>query len=250
MNILGQGAPAASPAAGLWYALIMLGAIAAGWLAALVAQRRLLLPWRQRAGLALGAFCGAMIAAKLPFVLADWQGLLSGRAWLSDGKTIMFGLVGGYFGVELVKGILNLRIKTGDSYAVPVAVAIGIGRLACFQAGCCHGTATSLPWGVRFHDGLPRHPTQLYETLFHLTAACVLLALLRRGLFRQQLIKLYFLAYFTYRFATEFIRPEPRVALGLTGYQWAALAFAPLFAALWYFDRREALTAEGRVMIR
>ena len=33
--------------------------------------------------------------------MSDWEGLLSGRAWFDNGKTIVFGLVGGYFGVEL-----------------------------------------------------------------------------------------------------------------------------------------------------
>jgi hypothetical protein len=105
------------------YALTMLAAVfAAGWLS-LRRQSRLPLTRRQRAGIALGAFCGGMIGAKLPFVLSDWEGLLTGRAWLENGKTITFGLVGGYFGVEVAKVLCNVRMKTGDSFAVPVAVA-------------------------------------------------------------------------------------------------------------------------------
>ena len=136
-------------------------------------------------------------------------------------------------------------MKTGDSFAVPVAVAIAIGRIACFTAGCCFGRETTLPWGVDFGDGLRRHPTQLYETAFHLAAAGVLAALQRRGMFRGQLIKLYFLSYFVYRFATEFIRPEPRLWLDLTGYQWAALAFIPLFVALWWLDAERLRSSIG-----
>lgn len=223
---------------GIGYALIMLGAI----VAAVVLQRRspvkLSLSGRERAGLALGAFCGAMLGGKLPFLLADWEGLMSGRAWLDSGKTILFGMVGGYFGVELAKKLLEVQIKTGDSFAVPVAVGIAIGRLACFQAGCCFGTKTSLAWGVDFGDGVRRHPTQLYESAFHFAAAFALAYLLRQGLFRRQLIKLYFLAYFAYRFATEFIRPENRLWLNLTAYQWAALAFFVLFILLWKHDAR------------
>jgi phosphatidylglycerol:prolipoprotein diacylglycerol transferase len=184
-----------------------------------------------------------MIGAKLPFVLSDWPGLVSGRAWLDNGKTIMFGLVGGYLGVELAKAILDVKVKTGDSFAVPVAVAIAIGRLACFQGGCCFGSPTALPWGVDFGDGVARHPTQLYESAFHVAAAATLLVLQRRGLFRGQLIKLYFIAYFVYRFATEFIRPEPRLWLDLTGYQWAALALVPLFVVLWAHDARASVRA-------
>ena len=123
---------------------------------------------------------------------------------------------------------------------MPVAVAVGIGRLACFSVGCCYGTPTTLPWAVTFPaiDTQPRHPTQLYETAFHLLAAVVLAWLQRRGMFRYQLIKLYILAYLVYRFATEWLRPEARLWGNLTGYQWAAAALVPLFVGLWWRDRR------------
>ena len=62
------------------------------------------------------------------------------------------------------------------------------------------------------------------------TWAAPLAVLQTRGVFRGQLIKLYIIAYLLYRFATEYIRPEPRLWLGLTIYQWAALAFVPFFA--------------------
>lgn len=219
------------------YPALMLLAIATGVLLGRRSQRSLGLTARERLAIGLGAFCGGMIGGKLPFVLADWEGLLSGRAWLDNGKTIVFGLVGGYFGVELAKRIMDIRVKTGDGFAVPVAAAVAVGRLACFSGGCCYGTRTSLPWGVDFGDGLRRHPTQLYEFAFHLSAAVLLAALRRRNLFRGQLIKLYILAYLAYRFLTEFLRPEPILALGLTGYQWASLALIPVFGLLWAADR-------------
>src|SRR6187399_1184462 len=108
---------------GVLYAVIMLLAIVAAVILQRRSPHRLQITGWQRAGIAFGAFCGAMIGAKLPFVLADWDGLMSGRAWFDNGKTIMFGMVGGYFGVELAKVLLDVRIKTGDSFAVPVAVA-------------------------------------------------------------------------------------------------------------------------------
>ncbi len=181
-----------------------------------------------------------MIAAKLPYVLLDPEGLISGRAWLDNGKTILFGLAGGYLGVELAKAILGVKVKTGDSFAVPVAASVAVGRLACFVGGCCYGKPTSLPWGVVFHDGIARHPTQLYEVVFHASAAVFLAWCERRGLFRLQRIKLYLIAYLFYRFLTEFLRPEPIVALGLTAYQWTALALLPVFAWLWHHDARAA----------
>src|SRR4029079_5704864 len=97
-------------------------------------------------------------------------------------------------------------------------------------------------WGVVFSnvDDVPRHPTQLYEAIFHLSAAVALYWLWKRGLFRGQLIKLYILSYLVYRFFTELIRPEARLAGGLTGYQWAAIVLSALFAWLWMRDARVA----------
>lgn len=220
------------------YVFIMLAAIVTAAVLLRRTQEQLGLTRPERLVIGLGAFCGAMLAAKLPFVLSDWPGLVSGAAWFDNGKTIMLGLAGGYFGVELAKWVLDVRIKTGDSFAVPVAVAVGIGRLGCFVAGCCFGTRTDLPWGVDFGDGHPRHPTQLYESAFHLAMAAFLTYLHTHGQFRGQLIKLYILSYFGYRFATEFIRPEPILAAGLTGYQFAALLLTPVFVWLWHKDAR------------
>src|SRR4051794_2869908 len=220
--------------AGLAYAGIMIVSIATAVILKRRGDRALPLPAAQRWGIALAAFCGAMIGSKLPFVMADWDGLVSGRAWFDNGKTILAGLVGGYLGVEAAKALLGVTIKTGDSFAVPVAAAVAVGRLACFVGGCCYGRPTEAPWGVVFHDGIRRHPTQVYEAAFHATMALLRAGAERGGLSARQRIKLYLIAYLVYRFATEFLRPEPVVLLGLTAYQLAALALIPVFAWLWH----------------
>jgi phosphatidylglycerol:prolipoprotein diacylglycerol transferase len=218
----------------------MLLAVITGVALSRYSQRSLGLGLRERVGIGIGAFCGGMIGAKLPFALADWEGLFTGQAWFDNGKTILFGLVGGYLGVEVAKWSLGVQTKTGDSFAVPVAGAIAVGRIACFSAGCCAGIPTRVPWGVNFGDGVRRHPTQLYESAFHFLASFGLALLRSKQLLRGQLIKLYILSYLAYRFATEFLRPEPAVAFGLTGYQLAALGIAPLFIALWVRDDRRS----------
>lgn len=233
---------------GITYVAIMFTSVAvAAWLSR-GSQAALGLTVRQRVLVGLGAFTGAFLTAKLPFFLAaDWPDMFSGRALLSDGKTIMFGLVGGYIGVEIAKRMAGVTVRTGDTFAVPVAVAIAIGRVACFTYGCCHGIPTRWPWGVDFGDGILRHPTQLYESAFHLFCAVALSVLKRDGLLRGQLFKLYLLLYCTFRFATEFIRPEPRIWGGLTGYQWVALALVPVFVFLWWRDARTGPLVVNRI---
>jgi prolipoprotein diacylglyceryltransferase len=210
-------------------------------------------PWWKRAALALAAFVGGAFGAKLPFALADFKGWLDGTAWLSDGKTVVAGLIGAYLSVEVVKWLLDMRVKTGDTFALPLALALAVGRWGCFCNGCCYGTETTLPWGVSFwvHDSgrwVKCHPTQIYESIFHFTMAVVLWQLMQRDLLARQRLKLYLIAYGLYRFATEYIRPEPAWWLGLTFYQWAALALAAGLSIQWWIDRRPPL--EDAVVVR
>ncbi len=195
----------------------------------------------QRVGLLLGAFMGAMVGAKLPFAFSDWKALVSGAAWFSSGKTILTGIVGGYFGVEIAKWCMDIKIRTGDSFVLPVSAAIAIGRIGCFVGGCCYGTPTQLPWGVVFSaaDNLPRHPTQLYESLFHASMFIVFWRLGATNWFRGQRIKLYIIVYAVYRFFSEYIRPEAKVIGGLTIYQIASLSIMVIFITLWILDRNQ-----------
>ncbi len=220
------------------YALIMLLAVSSGFLIAKITQRGLALSIWQRLGIGFGAFIGTMFGAKLPFLFESWGAFLSGATWFSNGKTILTGLVGGYLGVEVAKWALDIRAKTGDSFVVPVAVAIAIGRIGCFYAGCCYGQPTSLPWGVIFSsvDSQLRHPTQLYESIFHLTAAALFLWLGSRDLFSGNRVKLYLIGYAVYRFFTEWLRPEARIYAGVTGYQLGSLVIIALFVWLWIRD--------------
>lgn len=219
----------------------MLAAIAVGWAVSRRSQRSLGINWRQRLGLGFGALCGAMVGAKLPFLFADWDRFLDGSAWFADGKTIVVGLVGGYLGVEAAKWSMGLTLRTGDTFVIPVALAIAVGRWACFYAGCCYGAPTELPWGVVFPavDQVPRHPAQLYEFLFHLTAAGVFAGFQRAAWFRYEQIKLYIIGYAVYRFVSEWWRPEPITAFGLTAYQLASLVIIVLFIWLWYRSQCE-----------
>lgn len=236
------------------YAAIMLTAIITLSLLLRRSQAKLALAWWQKLGLGIGGFCGASIGSKLPFAFYEFSQAVTPTVWLSDGKTIMCGIVGGYFGVEISKWVLEIRTKTGDTFAAPVAVAVAIGRIGCFHGGCCFGAPTKLPWGMKFPtapDGgvLLRHPTQLYETTFHLFAAGLLLWFGYRGWFKGQLVKLYILAYLGYRFLSEFLRPEPEFYAGLTAYQWACLALAPIFLALWWWDHKTMKRGEGESIV-
>jgi prolipoprotein diacylglyceryltransferase len=83
-----------------------------------------------------------------------------------------------------------------------------------------------------------RHPTQIYESLFHLSMAAVLWGLLRSEVFRYQLLKLYLICYGVYRLFTEMIRPEPRDWWGLTFYQMVSVLLTAGLSVQWVIDER------------
>jgi phosphatidylglycerol---prolipoprotein diacylglyceryl transferase len=197
-----------------------------------------LLPWWKRALITLAGFIGGSLGGKLPFVFSSADGALTWTAWLSDGKTITVALIGAYVAVELAKSLLDVTVKTGDGFAIPLALALAVGRLGCFCNGCCAGVETSLPWSVDFGDGVCRHPTQIYESLFHLGMAALLWGLLRSERFRYQLLKLYLIAYGVYRLCTEMIRPEPRDWWGLTFYQVVSVLLVAGLSLQWLVDER------------
>jgi phosphatidylglycerol:prolipoprotein diacylglycerol transferase len=194
------------------------------------------LPWSKRLALTLCAFIGGTLGAKLPFALGASEGPFSPLAWLSDGKTITTGLMGAYLLVELGKWMMAIHVKTGDTFALPLACALVVGRWGCFCNGCCYGTATDLAWGCDFGDGLIRHPTQAYESLFHLSMAFVLALLLREGRLRGHHLQVYLIAYGVYRFLSEYVRPEPVWAGGMTFYQWVSLALIAAMAGQWWVE--------------
>lgn len=224
------------------YACTLLVAVILAFAISQNRQASLKLSLKERWTLALSAFVGATFGSKMPFLLDDgWEALFRGTIWFADGKTILGGIFGGYFAVELAKYIFSIRVRTGDSFAIPVASAVCVGRIGCFIAGCCYGKTTTLPWGVDFHlaidpQGTLRHPTQLYEFLFHAIAIVALVICNQRKWLLGNQLKAYLIAYLIFRFITEWIRPEPTYLLELTNYQIAAILFTAILIALWIWQ--------------
>ncbi|MFC6645723.1 prolipoprotein diacylglyceryl transferase [Granulicella cerasi] len=175
------------------------------------------------------AAVGALVGARLLGIAEDAPQLgFHGRAFfaMSGGKTIVGGLLGGWLVVEAAKWMLHIRSRTGDLFAVPLALGIAIGRIGCFFAGLAddtYGKPTSLPWGVNFGDGIPRHPTQLYELVFLLALAWALHRFNAKPHREGRTFRLFLLAYLAWRFAIDFLKPRP-MAGALNVIQWACLA--------------------------
>lgn len=225
----------------------MIASPAAHWILEAIAYAagfRLFLVLRKRRGDAIsestritviaGAAIGAALGAKLLHALLDPAATLANLGdprLLLGGKTVVGGLLGGLAGVELVKKAVGETRSTGDLFVLPLCLAMSIGRVGCFLAGLgdhTHGVATSLAWGVDFGDGVPRHPAQLYEIA--VLGAIALWASRRVPAQSGDLFKGFLLAYLGWRFAIEFLKPEPRLYLGLSAIQVAALVGIAVYA--------------------
>lgn len=172
------------------------------------------------------------------------------------GRTLLGGLTGAYLGVVLTKRAIGYRRHTGDLLAPGVALGIGVGRIGCFLSER-PGTPTTLPWGMTVsreasanwigcagcEQGLPMHPSFLYESVFLLMIGGVLLRWsVRRGLpadwmVEGDLFKCFLLAYATFRFFVEFVRGNPVMAFGLSGSQLMVLP-AVVVLTLYFAKRR------------
>ena len=191
------------------------------WLSALLTTW-LLYRWRFRervqalsrrlgAGYFLAICLGGLAGA---FGFGSLNAFLSGQPALA--RSVLGGLVGAIALVEVYKYARGIRGPTGSVLAVPLCVAIAIGRLGCFQAGLpdfTHGVATGLPWGVDFGDGIARHPVQLYEALTMAVVGLVLVIGLRIRSARvlNNGFHLAVGAYGAQRFVWEFFKPYSSV---------------------------------------
>ncbi|MEI6533609.1 MAG: prolipoprotein diacylglyceryl transferase [Candidatus Roizmanbacteria bacterium] len=172
--------------------------------------------------IAIAALVGGAIGAKILVFVFNINIFsmksLDVSAFLS-GRTIVGGLIGGILAVILTKKYLKIKIKKGNLFAPAIALGLAIGRIGCFLQGCCYGIATSLPWGVNFGDGILRHPTQLYESLFALLMFFYLLYCKKHKPAPGQLFRMFITNYFIFRFLIEYIRVEPKIYMGLSIYQ-------------------------------
>jgi prolipoprotein diacylglyceryltransferase len=208
-----------------------------------------------RGWVVVAAFVGAVVGGKLLYWASDpelFLAHLTDPVYVVGGKSVVGAVVGGYIAVELAKRRLGLVRSTGDLFVFPLVLGIAIGRVGCFLTGLddhTHGLPTSLPWAVDFGDGIPRHPTQLYENTFLLLVLLPILAAFCRRADRREgdLFKLFMVGYLGFRLALESIKPGV-FAAGLNAIQWVCLS-----VLVWYAvreRRRLALAFRGRVLAR
>lgn len=185
--------------------------------------------------LLVGLLAGAAVGNKLVFLIERpdvWQAYWQHGEPLRLGQSIVGGLLGGLIGIETAKWLTRQPASTGDLMVLPLVVGMSLGRVGCFLAGLhddTYGVPTHLPWAVDMGDGVPRHPTALYDIVF----LWLLYGVLRRWRGGQSAtpglqFKLFLCAYLAWRWWVDGLKPVPVAwAWGWSGIQWCcALALA------------------------
>jgi phosphatidylglycerol:prolipoprotein diacylglycerol transferase len=95
---------------------------------------------------------------------------------------------------------------------------------------------------VSDRTGQDRWPAVPLEIAFNLLALVAFLALRKTKRLPGQHFHLYLIGYGGFRFFHEFLREEPRLVIGLTGYQIASLAVLAL-GVIGFLSRKRAVEA-------
>ena len=195
---------------------------------------------RQYYTLQLVTFLSAIAGAKLLFLFGEYgwpfRAVPDWRAILYSGRSIVGALIFGLLGAELAKPLVNYPLLPNDRFAALLPFTFAIGRVGCLLSGCCRGTPSDGPLAMMGHDGVMRHPVQLYEMIFHIAAGIVGILCVKQKRFRGCVFSLYLVAYGVFRLLTETIRETPQSFGSLSTYQWASLAMIGLGTA--FFVKR------------
>jgi phosphatidylglycerol:prolipoprotein diacylglycerol transferase len=196
------------------------------------------------------AAIGGILGSKVLYMIEYFQDVIEdpvGMIFSGAGLVFHGGLIGGTLAVVLV--IRKAKKSVGDyaDFIGPVLlIGQGIGRIGCFFAGCCHGMKCNLPWGIVFPyasppANYPVHPTQLYETIINFSLFFLLVKVIHPKMTRVGMtFAIYLMLAGTERFLLEFIRVNPKVALGLSSAQYTSIALivVGLIIALFFTKAR------------
>jgi len=160
-------------------------------------------------------------------------------------------LVFGFIGVGFAKLLLQIKYPVLDAFAIAVPFGMAVQRVGCLIVGCCYGTETHIPWGIRYGVHAPAYFHQLLshqisstDTLTHtihpvplyFIISCLIIGitviLLRHHFKRQGNLALFSLMLISAcRFIIEFFR-DPQSNGSFQGNYFMGLKIVQIFSLL------------------
>jgi phosphatidylglycerol---prolipoprotein diacylglyceryl transferase len=220
------------------YGLMMMVAfLMAGWAIQLDLRTRGL-DEDYAADIIIAGVIGGLVGAKLWYVLltgdADMLFRRGGFVWYG-------GFLGATAGILLNGWRRRVPARfTAEICAAPLALGYALGRVGCFLVNDDYGIHTSLPWGMKFPNGLPPttvgnlqamgvhfptmtdpnlvvavHPTQIYETIAMLVVFWWMWRHRDHGHATGWLFACYLVLGGLERFLVEFVRAKDDRLLGM-----------------------------------
>ena len=238
-----------------WYGLMYLVGFVLGWLGVRYRAKQSGSPvelarcedlvFYVALGVFIGGRLGSMLFYDLSRLIAEPLSLF--RVW-EGGMSFHGGLIGVLIAMALFARRIGQPFFAVADFAAPwVPIGLGLGRIGNFINGELWGKATSsdAPWAV-IVDGIPRHPSQLYEAFLEGVVLFVVLFLYSAKPRPSMAVSgLFLLLYGVFRIAVEFIR-LPDEHIGYLALGWLTLGHvlsAPMVlvgaALLWMALRRQ-----------
>ena len=246
-----------------WYALAYVAGILLGWWYAvrLVRTERLWRVWGappatppQVDDFILWVTLGIILGGRLGYIF--FYGLIyqpelyaNPMQWLKiweGGMSFHGGLIGVIAAIVIFALYCRLdMVRLGDLVASVVPIGLFTGRIANFVNGELWGKVTDVPWAMVFPgtDGMPRHPSQIYEALLEGVVLFVILRLMAtrlRAFDRPGAIVAAFLFFYgLFRIIAEVYRDSDQLIAGgaismgqaLSALMWLGAAFFAWWAA-------------------
>jgi prolipoprotein diacylglyceryl transferase len=244
--------------------------IALGVLASVTLARH---RWANRGGdpedittVALVAIPAGLIGARLYHVITDWPDLYSSGRWWPDAFFIWkggLGIPGGVLLGAIAAVLMARRMKMdwklmADAAAPALPIAQAIGRLGNYFNQELYGRPTNLPWGLQVENPPLRyatdtlfHPTFLYEALWNLGLAGLIVLLGRRLVLKPgRWFAVYILGYGLGRLWVESLRIDfANEILGLRVNTWISF-FAIIGGATWLFWKGSPVDSQATAELR
>ncbi len=217
-----------------WYGLMYLLGFISGWALGRYRARQPRFGWTAEQvddvvfyialGVILGGRIGYILFYSFNNVLQD--PLLLFRIW-EGGMSFH----GGFLGVLFALVLFARKHRHGfwatvDFIAPFVPPGIFFGRIGNFINGELWGRVTDLPWGMVFRqagDGLPHHPSQLYEAALEGVALFLIVWWFSSKPRPTMAVSgVFALTYGLFRFLVEFVR-QPDAQLGYIAFGWLTM---------------------------
>lgn len=183
----------------------------------------------------------------------------------AEGKVLLGGVLLGLISFIIGIKLFKIPFSSIDSFAFAFPVGLALQRFGCLLLGCCYGTPTALPWGVKYgFDSPPHahyfnlqiieglnsptpslHPFQFYEIINGIVVILVLVYLKRKIKKPGNLFLISLSTWALIRLFTEFFRDPSAHAMGgtlvygLKTMQWVLLFISILTTLIIIYRERK-----------